>query len=132
MATKVQVGLAVPTESAEQQTLFRWAELQSGKYPELRLMFHIPNGGKRSKSEAVRFALEGVKPGVPDVCLPVARGGFHGLYVEMKRQKSGRVSGDQNDWIEALQAQGYAATVCRGWEEAARVILVYLKGEKTT
>lgn len=51
-------------EGEEQAALFRWAQFQSGKYPELDLMFHIPNGGKRGKAEAARFKAEGVKAGV--------------------------------------------------------------------
>lgn len=66
--------LPVPTESVEQISLFRWANYSRGRYPELALLHHIPNGGTRSKSEAGRFRAEGVKAGVPDICLPVARG----------------------------------------------------------
>lgn len=79
-------SLPVPTESVEQQCLFRWAAFQSGRFPELALLYHVPNGGSRKKAEAGRFRAEGVKAGVPDLCLPVARGGFHGLYIELKRR----------------------------------------------
>ena len=75
--SKVNPALPVPTESEEQQTLFSWATMQSGRYPELRLLYHIPNGGSRGKAEAGRFKAEGVKSGVPDLCLPVARGAYH-------------------------------------------------------
>ena len=129
MATRTQVGLAVPSESVEQQRLFRWAAYQRGKYPELDLMYHIPNGGKRGKVEAIHFKAEGVKAGVPDICLPVARGGHHGLYIELKRVKNSRVTQDQLEWIEALIAQGYVAAVCRGCGEAIRVIERYLSEE---
>lgn len=64
----------LPTEAEEQATLFSWAAMKRGKYPELDLLFHIPNGGSRGKAEAARFKAEGVKPGVPDLFLPVARG----------------------------------------------------------
>lgn len=126
------MGLAVPSESVEQQCLFRWAALQRGKYPELDLMYHIPNGGKRGKAEAIRFKAEGVKAGVPDICLPVPRGEWHGLYIELKRREGGRVSADQTEWLEALMRQGYATAICRGWEDAQRVILAYLgaKGDE--
>ena len=60
-------------EGEEQAALFRWAQFQSGKYPELDLMFHIPNGGKRGKAEAARFKAEGVKAGVPDIFFPKAK-----------------------------------------------------------
>jgi len=93
-------------------------------------MFHIPNGGSRHKVEARKLKEQGVKAGVPDVCLPVARGGYHGLYVELKRIKGGKVSSDQQDWIKALAAEGYMAVVCRGWNEAAEAILKYLRQEE--
>lgn len=116
------------TESQEQQLLFEWAALSAGRWPELALMYHIPNGGSRSKSEAGRFRAEGVKAGVPDICLPVARGGYHGLYIELKRVKGGRVSTAQQGWIAALRDQGYCACVCKGWDEAAHIIKAYLEG----
>lgn len=117
------------TESQEQQLLFEWAALSAGKWPELALMYHIPNGGSRSKAEAGRFKAEGVKAGVPDICLPVARGGYHGLYMELKRVKGGRVSPAQQGWIAALRDQGYYACVCKGWDDAAHVIKKYLKNK---
>lgn len=119
----------VPTESEEQQCLFRWAAYQSGAMPELNLLYHIPNGGSRRKSEAGRFKAEGVKAGVPDICLPVARNGIHGLYIELKRRKGGRTSQEQERWMRLLNAGGYLALVCRGWEEAADLIERYLRNE---
>lgn len=117
-----------PTESEEQQRLFTWAAFCAGKYPELQLLHHIPNGGKRSKGEAGRFRAEGVKAGIPDLCLPVARSGFHGLYIEMKRQ-GGKVSQEQDRWLNSLDKQGYLTAVCYGWEAAAGVIKDYLDGK---
>ena len=116
----------VPSESYEQETLFKWMDLQMKKRPELKLCFHIANGGSRGKAEAARFKAEGVKPGVPDLFLPVARGPHHGLFIEMKRQKGGRVSEEQKAWIAALAAQGYLAQVCHGWMEAAALLENYL------
>lgn len=129
MANKKPPTLPVPTESEEQQTLFRWAQLQSGAFPELALMYHVPNGGGRSKAEAGRFKAEGVKSGVPDICLPVARGGFHGLYVELKRQRGGIVSDNQTAWMERLSREGYCVALCMGWEAASKAILEYLRME---
>lgn len=93
------------------------------------MLYHIPNGGKRGKAEAIRFKAEGVKAGVPDICLPVARGEWHGLYIELKRREGGRVSAEQTQWLEALMREGYCTAICRGWEEAQRMILRYLRGE---
>jgi len=118
-----------PTESDEQAALFSWAAMMRGKRPELQLLFHIPNGGVRSKSEAARFKSEGVKPGVPDICLPVARGPYHGLYIELKRQKGGRISEAQKKWLTELSLQGYLAVVAYGWKEASQIIEDYLDGK---
>lgn len=118
----------VPTEAQEQTELFKWAELQKCKYPELELLHHIPNGGSRNKIEAARLKAQGVKPGVPDVFLPVARKSYHGLYIELKRRKNGHVSDLQEKWIEVLNVQGYMAVVCYGCQEAIETILQYLKG----
>lgn len=115
-------------EDSEQMTLFRWAVFQSGKYPELDLLFHIPNGGKRGKSEAARFKAMGVKAGVPDLFLPVPRGGFHGLFIELKAP-NGVKSGNQDKWLKSLSAQGYSVHLCYGWEKASAVILEYLNGK---
>lgn len=118
----------VPLEAEEQATLFEWAGMQRGKWPELDRMYHIPNGGQRKKSEAARMKAEGVKRGVPDVHLPLPVGKYHGLYVEMKRQKGGKVEPEQRDWIDWLNAHGYKAVICKGWKDAAEEITAYLEG----
>lgn len=117
----------IPTEDEEQTWLFSWAKISAIKYPELDLMYHIPNGGMRKKSEAVRFRAMGVKSGVPDICLPVARGGYHGMYIELKAL-DGRPSENQNTWLSALEKQGYYAVVIYGGDSAAQVIADYLDG----
>ncbi len=121
----------VATESEEQQALIAWAEMQTGRYPELALLYHVPNGGHRHKATAARLRAEGVKSGVPDIVLPTARGGYHGLYVEMKRTRGGRLSLEQIAWLDALRAEGYMAIDCKGWEDARRVIAAYLRLTKT-
>ena len=104
-----------------------WANLEKCKWPELEWLYHVPNGGSRNRAEAVRLKAQGVKPGVPDLCLPVAKGGYHGLYIELKRLKGGRLSQDQAKWLESLSRGGYLATICSGWEQAAQIIQSYLE-----
>ena len=116
----------IPTEAQEQSMLFSWAAMAAGKWPELALLHAIPNGGSRNLLEAVHLKQQGVKAGIPDIHLPVARGGWHGLYIEMKRQKGGRVSVEQKRMLLALREQGYEAVVCYGCEDAIKVIKEYL------
>ena len=120
----------IPTENQEQAALFEWAEAASGKYPELRLLHAIPNGGLRDARTAVTLQRTGVKPGVPDICLPVPRGGYGALYIELKRVKGGVMSANQRIWLNLLNANGNRAVVCRGWLEARDTILNYLEENK--
>ena len=114
-----------PTEAQEQAALFAWAHLREFTTPELRLLFHIPNGGKRNIREAVKLKRMGVRPGVPDLFLSIARGGFHGLWIEMKTPK-GQLSKEQRRMMGRLESQGYRVVVCRTWLEAQVIILEYL------
>lgn len=117
-----------PTEHEEQVIVFKWAEINSELYPQLKLLFAIPNGSYKSKQSARKFAAEGLKSGVPDICLPVpsADGRYHALYIELKRQKGGKVSDQQKEWIGLLQFYGSQAWVCKGAEEAITKIYEYL------
>lgn len=121
--------IPVPSESIEQQNFFKWAAMMSGRWPELAMLYHVPNEGKRTRATGARMRAEGLRAGVPDVNLDVARGGYHGLRIEFKRRRGGRVSPEQRDWLDALRAQGYAAVVAHGWEEAADMTERYLRGE---
>ncbi|MDB8790643.1 VRR-NUC domain-containing protein [Romboutsia sp. 1001216sp1] len=113
------------SEETEQMTLIDWCNINTCIYPELKLIYHIPNGGKRGKSEGARLKRAGVKKGVPDLCLPVPRRNYHGLYIEMK-YGNGRTSKEQKEWINKLNEQGYYATVCNGFEEAKEAIERYI------
>ena len=72
MSTETLGASPVPSESVEQSRLFQWARMQQGRWPELRLLYHIPNGGSRHRLEAIHLKQQGVRAGVPDLCLPVA------------------------------------------------------------
>ena len=114
------------TEGQAQEFLFDWIQYQLGKYPELKLLYHIPNGGKREAATARVLKRQGVKAGVPDLHLPVARGGYHGLYIELKVGKN-KATEYQKEWLENLTKQGYYATVCYGWQAAAEELINYLQ-----
>jgi hypothetical protein len=125
------------TENHEQAQVIQWAKDAEILHPELALLFAIANGGGRSRAQAAELKLTGVKPGVPDLCLPVARGGYHGLYIEMKRDvmrdDKGRIIGrgvvsvEQRKWIALLREQGYLVEVCEGARSAIELLEGYLK-----
>lgn len=114
------------TEQQEQMNLIKWTQQPSVRkiYPELALLFHIPNE-RPDKVQAAILKKLGVKRGVPDLFLPVPSRKFHGLFIEMKNSK-GRTSDSQLWWGEHLAANGYVFDVCHGWQEAVEVLTWYL------
>ncbi len=114
------------SESQLQILIFDWCHVNRYRYPELELLFHIPNGGYRNIATAKRLKAEGVKSGVPDLLLPIARGGYHGLFLEVKT-KGGVVSNNQKLWLNTLSEQGYLTSVAYSFDEAIGVIKKYLE-----
>jgi hypothetical protein len=113
--------VAIPTEHQEQRDLVRWFRR---KYAPVRI-FAIPNGGYRSMTDAAKFKAEGLSAGIPDLFVPAWR-----LWVEMKRQKGGRVSPEQADWIKYLESVGYTCLVCPGSENAQAQIEAFVAAKK--
>lgn len=102
----------VPSEHVEQRNFVsQWRKARPER------IFAIPNGEHRSKSVAARLKLEGVSPGVPDLCVPELW-----LWIEMKRQEGGRASGNQLDWIDYLRACGHICIIAKGCEDAWKQI----------
>lgn len=91
-------------------------------------IFHIPNESRHAYHKD-----SGVKKGVPDFFLTLPRGGYHGLFIEMKapkrrNHKQGRCSDDQIEFIAMVRGDGYRAEVCYTWQEALTVVLDYCQG----
>lgn len=116
------------TENEHQILVMCWAKKMAlAGRAELDLLFHIPNGGGRSKREAGLLKMMGVKPGVSDLFLPVPKDGFHGLWVEMKTD-DGRLSEEQKKWMASMHGQSYLAVVCFSWDVAVEAVMNYLGG----
>ena len=125
---KKAIEIPAPLEAQEQKWLLDWVELNTPAHPELKLFYHIPNEGKRSYRTGREMVAQGLKSGVPDNCLPVARGPYHALYIELKRTKGSKVSDEQKQWIADLTRAGNRAIICYGWAAAAMEIVKYLNG----
>ena len=88
---------------------------------------HVANGGKRSKRVAAGLKHNGVKRGYPDLVIDIARGGFHGLRIEIKKPDDGTVSPHQVERLQMLTDEGYRAVVTEGYQETMNEILNYLE-----
>ncbi len=122
-----RVGQVRISEHEEQVSLIEMCQLNERQYPGLELIYAIPNGGARHPAVAAKLKAEGVKPGVPDLCLPVKRGEYPGLYIEMKAM-GGILSDNQKKWADALKKQGYAVATCWGYNDTWKTICEYMEG----
>lgn len=124
------------TEQGHQSALFAWAALEvaAGRYPQLALMFAIPNGDQRgdgTKRGAMiagsRLKATGLKAGVWDIFLPVPKGRFHGMFIEMKKPgESIKAGSNQERFGLHMWMNGYHTVVCDNWIKARDSILDYL------
>ena len=112
------------TESQLQIQIFEWAQLMTGKYPELYLLYHIPNEGKRSIYYGAKLKREGLKSGVP-------KGQYCGLYIELKVGKN-RPTKNQEYWLFSLSKAGHRTAVCYTREQVQKEILSYLALKDTS
>lgn len=151
-----KVPFAEADEHTHQAALFCWAANNFVNDERLRMLFAIANGGERNRIVAARLAAEGVRSGVPDICMPVPidrrdyyiaggmylPGAYNGLFIEMKRPSerykaktpkdkwdTGGVKDNQKIWLTRLEQQGYKCVVCYSWYEAANEIKFYLTGK---
>ena len=105
----------------------RFADYIDTEHPDV-LWCASTGGARTSMAEAKRLKASGYKRGFPDVFVYEPRGPFHGLAIELKKEKGGRVSQAQKDWLNALEMRGYKATVAKGFDEAVAVLVAYLQG----
>ena len=121
-------------EHDEQVAVVQWWRQQYPKFA--GLLFASANGlylGGTPRQRAVRWSLfekSGGRAGVADLFLALSSRGFHGLWIEMKAVKGGRLSQDQAEFIADMTAQGYMAICCKGADEAIGAIKSYLDGRE--
>lgn len=110
-----------------QQAVFKWSQQPAirERWPELKLLHHIPNERQCTPALGRQLKLAGVRRGVPDLHLPVPRGPYAGLWMEMKTE-AGKTTSEQEWWVEQLNAAGNYAEICYGWQSAVRVIEWYM------
>lgn len=116
----------IPRETEEQAAVIEWWgwKCKAWNIP-AHLLYHIPNEGTGSAARGRIQKKQGLRAGAPDLCLAVARGGYHGLYIEMKR-KNGCTSLEQRIFQEDLTAQGYKAVTCWQAQQAQDAITAYM------
>ena len=120
-----------PTEHDEQVALFDYAKHAAGQDWHWNMLYAIPNAGgyvggyDNNVARVQSMKAEGVKKGVPDICLPVPSGPWCGLYIELKR-KGGKLTPEQRSWLIALESLRYMACKAEGAEEAIKIIETYL------
>lgn len=113
------------SEDTEQIRVMEWAARAECRYPELKWLHHIPNGGSRNSSEAVKLKRMGVKRGVSDIHLPFPHGRYHALYIEMKYGRNVTTQEQQEFLCDMRDADNLVA-VCHDAQSAIDLIERYV------
>lgn len=112
-------------EDKEQILVIDWAKMSEGKYPELKWLFHCPNGGSRNVVEATKLKRMGVKSGVSDLYLPYPKGSYIGLFIEMKYGNN-KLQDSQKEFLKDMSENGHYVITCYKAEDAIETIKDYL------
>jgi len=112
-------------ERPHQVALIKWVRTVRDIYPVLKLLYAVPNGGDRNLRVARKLKAEGVLAGVADLCLPAARRGYHGLYLEMKSEE-GVATEEQKEFLRGVLGEGYCAAIAQGVDDAKATLKWYL------
>jgi hypothetical protein len=112
-------------ERPHQVALIKWVRTVKDTHPVLKLLYAVPNGGDRNLRVARKLKAEGVLPGVADLCLPAARRGYHGLYIEMKSEV-GVATEEQKEFLRGVSVEGYCAVIAQGVDGARETLEWYI------
>ena len=112
-------------ERPHQVALIKWVRTVRDIYPVLKLLYAVPNGGKRNLRVARKLKAEGILVGVADLCLPAARRDYHGLYIEMKSEE-GVATKEQKEFLRSVSGEGYCAVIAQGVDEAKSTLEWYI------
>lgn len=112
------------SEDTEQIQVMNWAHWHTGKYPALKWLHHIPNGGSRNRIEAAKLKEMGVKAGVADLFLPCPKGIYCGMYIEMKFGNN-RHTDKQKEFLKDMAENGYFVVTCYSADDAIKAIEEY-------
>ena len=125
------------TEDGHQAALFCWASLSVGKYPALKWLHAIPNGGDRHIATASKMVATGLRSGVWDIFLPLPiqtewAKQYAGCYIEMKHKKyrttkDGGLTKEQVEFKNYIISMSYYCKVCYSWEEARDILVSYME-----
>lgn len=115
------------SEDDHQRALIEWSGTPDTlmRYPMLKWLFAVPNGGKRSLKTASLLKQTGVKKGVADLILLHPAKGYHGLCIELKYGKN-KPQKEQIAFKEHHEKLGYRCVVCWSWCDAKNEIIHYL------
>ena len=112
---------APESEANQQEIVIKYLRLA---YP--HALYCASAGGMwTSDSQRIKMARTGYVNGFPDLFIYEPNADYHGLAIEMKRVKGSKIEPEQKSWQEQLRNRGYASYICKGSEDAIKVIDEY-------
>lgn len=112
-------------EYESQVLVIAWARQNQVKYPQLRLLFAVPNASRSPVQFRVKLKRQGLVSGIPDMIMSCPSGPYHSLMIELKAPQ-GRLSPEQKAIHPILQEYGNCVRVCYSAQEAIQTLVDYL------
>lgn len=115
------------TEDSELIAFFDWLKWQEKLNPVLKVVHHVPNEGKTTLAGGARKKRKGCRAGIPDITCPIPKGEYHGLYIEMKKDRKQKPSITQKELMTILHSLGHCVRMAYTGEEAIKIFKEYMK-----
>lgn len=126
MRENMKVSKPTASEHQIQSAFFKLVTLYEIKYPQLKLLFAVPNAAKRSMALAAMLKAEGMRSGIPDIMFPFANKSHNGLALEFK-SAIGKPTANQSEYLSLLEKHNWQCHIVNDSEKALKILLTYLE-----
>jgi hypothetical protein len=98
---------------------------------------HLAGDEKQRRVQVAYLKKQGFRVGAADLFIAYPNGGYHGLFIEMKRPRDDfrsdedaerAVTEEQLKYLSYKQRAGYKTVIAFGCDEAVRATELYMKG----
>ncbi len=129
-------GVIAPYESDIQAAAFEY--MKTLRLPNGHALwdyaYAVPNGAMLAGDSAQRARMmnsmkrQGLKTGVSDIVIALPLDGFHGAYIEVKRNAKSPISDEQKAWSALMKSVGYYTRIVAGQDALFAAITDYWRG----
>lgn len=118
-----------PLEKEEQIAFIEFCETKGIKVVSTQNGFKMPKTAFNYAAYSRTLKRMGLSKGFPDLIIFTRNKSktHEVLLIEMKRQKGGKISTEQKEWVEWFDKEGYCVGIARGCSSAIEILKKYIE-----